>query len=120
MTLYFLDSSAIVKRYFQEPGHEWIETLHDPAQGHGLYIAQAALVEVVAGICRKAREQNMPREERDSTINDFRRDIQNTYSVWVVMTRCTLLVVTCVARTNYERTMPSSWPVLWQCVRMFL
>ena len=60
MVLYFLDSSAIVKRYFQEPGHEWIETLHDPAQGHGLYIAQAALVEVVASICRKAREQNMP------------------------------------------------------------
>src|SRR6266705_1302623 len=84
MTLYFLDSSAIVKRYFQEPGHEWIETLHDPAQGHGLYIAQAALVEVVASICRKAREQNMPREERDSTIDDFRRDVQNTYSVWVV------------------------------------
>lgn len=26
----------------------------------------------------------MPREERDSTIDDFRRDAQNTYSVWVV------------------------------------
>ena len=84
MALYFLDSSAIVKRYFQEPGHEWIETLHDPAQGHGLYIAQAALAEVIASICRKAREQNMSREERDSTIDDFRRDVQNTYSVWVV------------------------------------
>jgi predicted nucleic acid-binding protein len=84
MALYFLDSSAIVKRYFQEPGHEWIETLHDPALGHGLYIAQAALVEVVASICRKAREQNMPRQERDNTIDDFRRDVQNAYSVWVV------------------------------------
>ncbi len=84
MALYFLDSSAIVKRYFQEPGHAWIERLHDPAQGHGLYIAQAALVEVVASICRKAREQNMPLEERDSTIDDFRRDVQNTYSVWVI------------------------------------
>ena len=84
MALYFLDSSAIVKRYFQEPGHEWIETLHDPGQGHGLSIAQAALVEAVASICRKAREQNMPLEERDSTIDDFRRDVQNTYSVWLV------------------------------------
>ena len=84
MALYFLDSSAIVKRYFQEPGHEWTEMLHDPAQGHGLYIAQAALVEVVASICRKAREQNMPREERDTTIDDFRRDVQNAYNVWVV------------------------------------
>ena len=73
-----------MKRYLQEPGHEWIETLHDPAQGHGLYIAQTALVEVVASICRKAREQNMPLEERDSTIDDFRRDVQNIYSVWLV------------------------------------
>ena len=84
MGLYFLDSSAIVKRYFQEPGHEWIEALHDPAQGHGLYIAQAALVEGVASICRKAREQTMPLDERDSTSDDFRRDVQNTYSVWLI------------------------------------
>jgi uncharacterized protein len=84
MALYFLDSSAIMKRYFQEPGHEWIETLHDPDHGHGLYIAQAALVEVVASICRKAREQNMAHEERDTIIVDFRRDVQNAYSVWVI------------------------------------
>lgn len=73
-----------MKRYFQEQGHQWIETLHDPTQGHELYIAQAALVEVVASICRKAREQNMPLEERDTTIDDFRRDVQNTYSVWLI------------------------------------
>ena len=56
------------------------------SQGHGLYIAQAALVEVVASICRKAREQHMPLNERDSTISDFRRDVQNSYSVWMVDT----------------------------------
>jgi uncharacterized protein len=84
MALYFLDSSAVVKRYFQEQGHEWIETIHEPAQGHGLYIAQIALVEVVASICRKAREQNMPLEERDITIDDFRQDVQNIYSTWLV------------------------------------
>lgn len=84
MALYFLDSSAIVKRFFQEQGHAWVEALHDPAQGHGLYISQAAHVEVVASICRKAREQDMPLEERDITIADFRRDIQNFYSVWLV------------------------------------
>ena len=84
MAMYFLDSSAIVKRYFQEPGHQWIEKLHDPAQGHELYIAQAALVEVVASICRKARDQNMPFEERDATIDDFRRDIETIYNVWFV------------------------------------
>lgn len=84
MALYFLDSSAIVKRFFQEQGHDWIETLHDPAQRHVLYIAQAALVEVVASICRKAREQDMPLEERNSTIDDFRHDVRSYYSAWIV------------------------------------
>lgn len=49
-------------------------------------LPRAALVEVVASICRKAREQQMPVEERDSTIDDFRRDVENIYSVWVVDT----------------------------------
>ncbi len=84
MAMYFLDSSAIVKRYFREQGHDWIETLHDLNQGHVLYIAQAALVEVVASICRKAREQDMPLEERNTIIDDFRRDVRSSYGVWVV------------------------------------
>src|SRR2546423_3109000 len=84
MAMYFLDSSAIVKRYFQEQGHNWIETLHDPNQRHVLYIAQTALVEVVASICRKAREQDMALEERNTIIDDFRRDVRSSYSVWVV------------------------------------
>jgi uncharacterized protein len=84
MALYFLDSSAVVKRYFHEQGHEWIEALHDTDQEHVLYIAQTALVEVVASICRKAREQVMPLEERNSTIEDFRRDVRNSYTAWVV------------------------------------
>jgi hypothetical protein len=55
--------TILIALYFQEPGHEWIETLHDPAQKHELYITLAALVEVVASIFRKAREQNVPVEE---------------------------------------------------------
>ena len=53
MPLYFLDSSAIVKRYVSEPGHAWIANLCDPSQNHDVQIAQIALVEVVATLCRK-------------------------------------------------------------------
>ena len=66
MGSYFLDTSAIVKRYFPEQGHTWIVTLCDPEQAHRLYISQAALVEVVATVCRKAREQSIADEERDA------------------------------------------------------
>ena len=86
MSTYFLDTSAIVKRYFLEQGHDWIVALCDSTQAHRFYISQAALVEVVATICRKAREQSIADEERDSLINTFRRDCQSAYIVWPVTT----------------------------------
>ena len=82
---YFLDTSAIVKRYVPlEQGHSWIVNLCDPAQGHKLYISQIALVEVVAAICRKAREQSITVTERNVLIDTFRQDILDVYSVWPV------------------------------------
>ena len=84
MAVYFLDTSAIVKRYFQEQGYDWIQALHNPVQGRELYVSQIALVEVVASICRKAHEQNIPVERRDTTISNFRRSVEKTYSVWLV------------------------------------
>jgi len=86
MATYFLDTSAIVKRYFPEQGHDWLVTLCDPVQEHELYISQAALVEVVATICRKAREQNITIAERDRLIEEFRQDSQDDYITWLVTT----------------------------------
>ncbi len=81
MAIHFLDSSAIVKRYFQEQGHHWVKALHDPATGRELYISEIALIEVVASICRKAREQDMSVDERDATINAFIWYVQSIYNI---------------------------------------
>jgi predicted nucleic acid-binding protein len=87
MATYFLDTSAVVKRYVPaEQGHAWIVALCDPAQGHKLYISQAALVEVVAAMCRKAREQSITTTERDMLIDTFRQDSQDTYAISLVTT----------------------------------
>ncbi|HLX56049.1 MAG TPA: type II toxin-antitoxin system VapC family toxin [Ktedonobacteraceae bacterium] len=86
MSTYFLDTSAIVKRYFLEQGHDWIVALCDSGQAQHIYISQVALVEVVATICRKAREQSVADEERDSLIDTFRQDCQHTYIIWPVTT----------------------------------
>ncbi len=86
MGSYFLDTSAIVKRYFPEQGHTWVVTLCGLEQAHFLYIAQATLVEVVATICRKAREQNIADEERNALIKRFRQDSQDAYIIWPVTT----------------------------------
>lgn len=83
---YFLDTSALAKRYFPEQGHNWIVTLCESTPAHQLYISQVALVEVVATICRKAREQRTADEKRDALIERFRQDCHTTYILWPVTT----------------------------------
>ena len=76
MTSYFLDTSALVKRYVDfEPGHAWIMSLFDPAAGNDILISEATLTETVATFCRMARE-NPPRVSvatRDALIALFRQ-----------------------------------------------
>jgi len=81
---YFLDSSAIIKRYVPEQGQSWIMMLCNPTQGHKIYIAQATLVEVVAGICRRARERSITIDARDRFIDAFRQDSQSAYGIQIV------------------------------------
>jgi hypothetical protein len=61
-----------------EPGHILISIFCDPAQGHTLFLSQITMVEVVAAICRKAREQSIAEAERDQLISRFRRDVFST------------------------------------------
>lgn len=86
MGTYFLDTSAIVKRYFPERGYTWVRDLCDPVQGHKLYISQATLAEAVATICRKSRDQEITITERDRLIDTFRQDSQDTYIMSLVTT----------------------------------
>jgi len=86
MATYFLDTSAIIKRYIFEPGQAWILSICNPAQGHDLYISQATLVEVVAAICRRAREKSISITERDRLITVFRQDSVQGYNIWPVDT----------------------------------
>ena len=86
MGAYFLDTSAIVKRYLAEPGQSLLLEICNPKQGHDLYISQAALVEVVATICRKGHEKSITVEERDKVIATFRQDTREGYDIRAVTT----------------------------------
>lgn len=55
MTVYFLDSSAIGKRYMAEVGSTWITALAVPAAGHVIIISELAIVEVSSALARKQR-----------------------------------------------------------------
>ena len=56
MSQYFLDSSALIKRYVEEQGTAWVRAITAPEAGHGIVLAQIAPIEIVSGIVRRARE----------------------------------------------------------------
>ena len=55
MAGYFVDSSALVKRYVHETGSVWLSGLVASAAGNDIYIARITTVEVVAALTRRAR-----------------------------------------------------------------
>jgi predicted nucleic acid-binding protein len=52
---YFVDSSALVKRYVNETGSAWLSGLVASAAGNDIYIARITTVEVIAALTRRAR-----------------------------------------------------------------
>ena len=56
MTTYYLDSSALSKRYVQEKGTLWISSLVDPRAGNTLLIARITMVEIFSALARRGRE----------------------------------------------------------------
>ncbi len=56
MTRYFLDSSAIVKRYITESGSNWIQQLTAQSANHQLFLARITWVEVLSALSRRQRE----------------------------------------------------------------
>ncbi|HEY7849811.1 MAG TPA: type II toxin-antitoxin system VapC family toxin [Ktedonobacterales bacterium] len=75
MSAYFLDSSAIVKRYHREPGTSWLQSICEPRSHPPLYASQLAQVEVVAALRRTGRTQNLHPSFVDVMTRGFERHI---------------------------------------------
>ena len=56
MTTYYLDTSALSKRYVQEDGTVWIRALIDPTAGHTLLLARITMVQLYSALARRRRE----------------------------------------------------------------
>ena len=81
MTVYFLDSSALVKRYIAEVGTAWVQTLVDTDAGNPLFIARIAWVEVLSAFARRQREGVLNAAEVDDLVDLFRTDLIEQYQV---------------------------------------
>jgi predicted nucleic acid-binding protein len=52
---YFLDASALVKRYMTEASSKWVSQLTDPAANNTILIAEITMAEVAAALAAKHR-----------------------------------------------------------------
>ena len=75
MTVYYLDASALVKRYASETGSDWVLTITDPAAEHPVIFSELTLAEVAAALAAKQRApQGFTLEERDRAFSRFLQD----------------------------------------------
>ena len=81
MAVYFVDSSALVKRYINETGSTWVLSLFDPVLSNDILIAAITSVEIVAAITRRARGGNISVTDATVVRNQFRSDLQSEYQV---------------------------------------
>jgi len=81
MAHYYLDSSALVKRYVAEPGTAWIENLCDAGSGHTIYIVRISGVEMVAALFRRAHSGSLALADAQAQTAQFKADLPYDYVI---------------------------------------
>ena len=77
---YFLDSSALVKKYILEIGTSWVLSITNSPESSYFAAVDISWAEVLSAIGRRQREGNLS-EDVDVILRDVRRDFQNFYQV---------------------------------------
>lgn len=100
--MYVLDSSALVKRYIQETGSSWIQTLCQHTQPDDLYIARIAGAEVVSAIARRGRAGHLTPQELTAALDRFQQDFAAGYEI-IEMSPAIIDQAMTLARTRFLR-----------------
>ena len=75
MGVYYLDTSALVKRYVAETGTGWVQTITDPVNGHDIFVVKIAGPEAVSAFVR----QTPPLPKLATILANFTYDFHHEY-----------------------------------------
>jgi uncharacterized protein len=81
LTLYYLETSALVKLYVYEPGTERLVSLTASDTGNRFAILSLAQVEFRSAIRRQQRGGEISRSEADALIDSFRQHSEGRFLV---------------------------------------
>jgi uncharacterized protein len=72
---YYLDASALVKRYTDEPGSAWILRITDKQAHHTILLSEITLAEVAAALSAKQRARGgITPQQRERALSRFLQD----------------------------------------------
>jgi predicted nucleic acid-binding protein len=78
---YFLDSSALLKRYLSEIGTAWVQSLTAKASGNILLISRITSVEIFSAIARRQREGSLTSEQTQTLRTIFQQHFTDQYEI---------------------------------------
>ena len=79
MAGFFCDSSAIVKRYVNEIGSNFVDGSADLKSGNIILIARITRVEVAAAIARRLKNASITSADAQNALAAFQHDLTNNY-----------------------------------------
>lgn len=79
MTVYYFDSSAIVKRYITEPGTSWVIATAEVNAGNEILVSLLTRAEVPAAIFKRQREGSITAPDAALVVTDFTNDFSAQY-----------------------------------------
>lgn len=79
MSVYFVDTSALAKRYLVETGSAWVRGWIEPAHGNVMVIAETTIVEMKSLLHRRQREGSLTALAAVALQNDFLLHAQKQY-----------------------------------------
>lgn len=85
MSSYYLDSSALVKRYASEAGTGWVRRLTDSTSENDILISEITVAEVAAALSAKQRPPDgISLESRDRALSIFLQECHEHYLLLAV------------------------------------
>lgn len=81
MTTYYVDTSALIKRYVDEVGSDWLRAEFNMQPFPSIIVVHLTIVEVTSALTRRMREGILTPAEYAQAQNAFRTDCLNEYEL---------------------------------------
>jgi predicted nucleic acid-binding protein len=78
---FFVDTSALAKRYIPETGSAWLTGWVEPIAGNVVIISAVTIVEMISLMVRREHEGNISTSARIKIQNDFLLHVEREYLV---------------------------------------